>query len=282
MKIIRVFPRRTKATPVDDNVRVNQHPGFFDEADEVHVSVVFSWDMKRAEMLARAWERVAEVKIGGPATGIAGSNFEAGKYLRHGYVLTSRGCPNDCWFCSVWKREGREIRELPIVEGWNVLDDNLLACSVQHQKAVFEMLKKHKSKGIEFTGGLEAKRLKRWQVEELYNLKPRQIFFAYDDLDDLAPLIDAGKLLHSVGFKSHPHSHVLRCYVLSGYPGDSISSAESRMWQTIRAGFMPMAMLYRDATGKRDPDWMKWQRIWARPSIIAAEIKKSGIVFREE
>jgi len=56
MRIIRVFPRQTKATPVYDLVRINCGPTLFDEADEVHVSVAFTWDMPRAEQLARAWQ----------------------------------------------------------------------------------------------------------------------------------------------------------------------------------------------------------------------------------
>ena len=44
MKLIRVFPRRTKATPDDANVRTGP-PGLFDEADAVHVSVAFSADI---------------------------------------------------------------------------------------------------------------------------------------------------------------------------------------------------------------------------------------------
>ena len=139
MKIIRVFPRRTKATPDDDLVRINQPPGFFDQADEIHISVAWTWDLPKAERLAKQWEQVAPVKIGGPATGMPGDDFTPGMYLKKGYVITSRGCPNRCWFCSVWKREGN-IRELPITEGWNVLDDNLLACSDDHIKAVFKML----------------------------------------------------------------------------------------------------------------------------------------------
>ena len=36
-RIIRVFPRRTKATPIDELVRVYETPSLFDEADEVHM-----------------------------------------------------------------------------------------------------------------------------------------------------------------------------------------------------------------------------------------------------
>lgn len=58
MKIIRVFPRRTKATP-DDELACVGPPDLFAEADEVHVSVSFTWDKPRAEQLAKEWERIA-------------------------------------------------------------------------------------------------------------------------------------------------------------------------------------------------------------------------------
>ena len=122
-KIARVFPRRTNASP-KDALAFFDVPGMFPvEVDEVHISVAFTWDIPRAERLAKTWEKMAPVKLGGPALGAAGEDFTPGMYLKPGYVITSRGCPNRCWFCSVPKREG-SLRELPITEGNNVLDDN--------------------------------------------------------------------------------------------------------------------------------------------------------------
>jgi hypothetical protein len=268
-RIIRVFPRRTAATPDDELVRVAAGPGLFDEADEVHVSVTFSWDLPLAEKLAKDWAPVAPVRIGGPATGEAGGEFIPGMYVKRGYALTSRGCPNICWFCSVPKREG-PLRELTITDGYNLLDDNLLACSDDHIMRVFAMLaagKKQYRKPVEFTGGLEAKRLQSWHVEALRELRPKQMFFAYDTPDDLEPLQRAGRMLLDAGWTTA--SHTLRAYVLCGYPKDSFDAAERRMRETQEAGFMPMAMLYRDKSGKRTTEWMRWQKQWARPVLIA-------------
>ena len=135
--IARVFPRKTKATPIDDYAFVGL-PGLFipDDVTEVHISATFTWDLPLVDVMRRAWERIAPVTIGGPATGQRGDAFTPGMYLKKGYVISSRGCPNNCWFCSVPKREGA-LRELPIEDGHNVLDDNLLACSDEHIKAVF-------------------------------------------------------------------------------------------------------------------------------------------------
>lgn len=266
--IIRVFPRRTKATPIDRCAYVGE-PDLFAEwegAEEVHISVAFTWDLREAERLARCWERIAPIEIGGPATGMAGGDFEPGTYLRPGYVITSRGCPNRCWFCMVWRRDGN-IRELPIRDGWIVQDDNLLACSYSHVLSVFKMLHRQTHQ-VEFTGGLEAARLAAWHVEALRELRPKQLFFAYDTPDDYEPLVEAGKKLLAAGFTTVSHS--LRCYVLIGHPRDTFDAAEKRLQQTLAAGFLPMAMLYRDDKIHHSPGWRKFQRQWARPAMIAA------------
>lgn len=266
MRIIRVFPRQTNATPDDDLVRIGVGPGMMDEADEVHVSVTFTWDLPLAEKLVKLWKPVAPVKIGGPATGEAGKDFVPGMYVKRGYVITSRGCNNRCWFCSVWKREGN-VHTLPITEGNNVLDDNLLSCPEEHIKAVFQMLKKQKE--VVFTGGLEAKILQSWHIELLKDVQVKHMYFAYDTPDDLEPLVKAGTMLREVGFKNQLHA-----YVLCGYPKDTMDEAHKRMMETVNAGFMPMAMLYRDKNGAYSEKWRKFQRQWARPAITAANIKR--------
>jgi len=276
MKIIRVFPSRTNATPDDTDVAINRLPYFFEEADQIHISVAFTWHLPIAEWLETQWRHVAPVQIGGPAMGMKGEDFIPGKYIKEGYVITSRGCPNRCWFCSVWRREGQEIRELKITEGYNLLDDNILACSEKHIKAVFTMLadgKKKYKKSVELTGGLEASLLRQWHVDALKKLKPKRIFFAYDTPDDLEPLRIAGKMLFSAGWSLK--GQTLRAYVLCGYNGDTFEAAEKRMNETIKAGFVPMAMLYRNHGGKYDINWRRWQRQWVRPALIHRKIHRS-------
>ncbi len=267
--IARVFPRITRATPNDELCFYGPPGMFLPDIDEVHISTVFTYDIPRAHELAEQWRHIAPVKIGGPAFNEPGGEFIQGRYLKPGYTITSRGCKNRCWFCQVWRREGGDIRELPIVPGNNILDDNLLACSEQHIREVFAMLKTQKWGRPMFTGGLEAKILKDWHVELLQGIKPKEMFFAYDTPDDYEPLVEAGKKLLNAGFTTA--SHVLRCYVLIGYPGDSFDFAEDRLTDTIEAGFMPMAMLYRDEKGQVDKQWARFQREWVRPSIVGSK-----------
>ena len=193
-----------------------------------------------------------------------------GLYVKEGATITSRGCPNKCWFCAVPKRE-RGLREMTIHDGWHVLDDNLLACSDEHVEKVFQMLERQPKPAM-FTGGLEAKILKPWHAKRLKEIRVGQMYFAYDTADDYEPLVEAGKILRQEG---HPaHSHNIGCYVLIGYKGDTFEKAEKRLTDAAKAGFMPYAMLYRDEKGERDPEWMKFQRVWCRPAIVGAKMRE--------
>ncbi len=300
MKLIRVFPRKTKATPRDtlayfaDPARGRSaEPDLYVEADEVHVSVSFTWDRAEAERLARLWKRIAPVKIGGVGWrspefphGDPGAEFVPGRYVREGYLFTSRGCPRRCWFCSVHLRDP-EARLLPIQDGWNILDDNLLACPRHHVEAVFAMLRRQKRR-VCFTGGLEARSLEDYQVGLLADLKPAPaMFWAYDPGDAYETLASASRRLIAAGFR--PSSHRLQCYVLIGYSypndpthriRDTFDKAEKRLNDMKALGFTPYAMLYRpegdgSENWRPDPEWKTFQRAWMRPAIIHASNKNA-------
>ena len=273
MPILRVFPRRTKATP-DDEYAITDYPNLFLPEDvlEVHVSCAFTYDLDKAYDLADAWSRYFPVKIGGPAFNIPGGEFIPGMYLKQGYVITSRGCPNHCWFCAVPKREYNGLHELEIKEGFNILDDNLLACSEKHIRAVFDMLKRQKHKA-KFTGGLEAKLLRAWHCELLHDIKPERIFFAYDTPDDYEPLLIASNLLKQYNLLNRRKVSV---YCLCGWPTDTFEKAEARFWQILNLGMCPYAMLWRDMNGVTSSEWRKFQRSWVAPQIIYTKIKEAN------
>jgi hypothetical protein len=268
-RLIRVFPRKTKATP-DDELAYFGPPDDRAEADEVHVSVTFTYDKAIAEQLAEHWRGVAPVKIGGVAYGDSSLEFIPGRYIRPGYTITTRGCPRRCWFCGVWKK-WPTVNVMPIYDGWNVLDDNLLAAPRPHVEAVFDMLRRQKRR-VEFTGGLEALSLQNYQVDLLASLKPRpNMFFAYDPQDEFETLESAARRLLAAGFTKA--SHRLRCYVMVGYPKDTLDTAEKRLQSMVDIGFTPFAMLWKPSTPSEakwtpGPKWRPFQRRWARPAII--------------
>lgn len=288
MRLARVFPRKTKATPTDEFAFFGP-PGWFVEVDEVHVDVTFTADKPKAETLAEQWKHIAPVQLGGVAYETTGAvyplEFVPGKYIKPGYTFTSRGCPRRCWFCSVWKRRP-QATPLPIQDGWNILDDNLLACHEPHVRAVFAMLARQ-GRRIEFTGGLEAAALQDYQVGLLADMKPRpNCFFAYDPGDPFETLKNAADRLLAAGFTAC--SHRLRTYVLIGFPKDTFAAATERLESMVRIGFTPHAMLWDPETPSAEkyrpkPEWKRFQRQWTRPAIIHSheEAEPSGLFTQE-
>ena len=260
-KIIRVFPRRTKWTPSDALAFVGDPSLFRPEDFPVKVSVTFTWDIPEAERLYKAWKvYYSDVEMGGPALGDRGGKFSPGLFVEPGRVVTSRGCIRSCAHCFVPEREGT-IRELEIKDGWDVFDNNLLACSREHVEKVFNMLSKQK-KGAVLSGGLDVRLFNSWHVELLRKIRISDIFFAYDQ-----PGIEE-ELKRVVDLISWIPEWKRRCYVLIGYPGDSLSAAEERLRWTYKNGLLPFPMVYRDKSERQviGRPWVELRGWWVRPS----------------
>jgi len=274
MRIIRVFPQRTSYTPDDELAFVGDppFPSLIPEADEVNVSVTFTWDIAEGYRLRKAWFETTGLPtaIGGPAIEGDGrflGEFEPGRYLKPGFTITTRGCPRNCWFCFVPGREGR-LRTLPIRPGHIVLDNNLLAAPLEHVDEVFEMLKAQ-NRRVSFQGGLDARLFDAGVAERIRDLSIYQVFFAYDSPASLEDLGRAAKLLSFL-----PRSK-LRCYVLVGFEGDTVDAAESRARAVWDLGFLPFPMYYRSEHNGRPPStWCRWLGVWLRPWRAHAHMKE--------
>jgi len=270
MRIARVFPTRTAQSPDDEDAYFGPPGLFTPEYDEVHVSVSFTWDIERADQLAREWQRISRiVRIDGPAiSGEPGGEFVPGMYLRKGVTITSRGCPNRCAFCAVRS----PVKELVIKPGHIVQDNNLLACSDKHVDAVFEMLKREH--GVRFQGGLEASRVTERVVDLLRSISVNEIWLAFDDESRRKSLVAATDRL-----RRHFNREILRCFVLVGFKDDTFDAAEERCREAFSLGTLPFAMLFRAEDGsypKPEREWRDFQRIWTRPAIMKSRMRSDN------
>jgi hypothetical protein len=266
--MIRVFPRRTKWTPVDELAFVGEPPlpGLRPPDMPVRVSVTFTWDYAEGQRLLDSWRQYyTDVQIGGPALCDMGGEFVPGRFLKEGVTITSRGCPFNCQWCLVPKREG-DIRELPIRAGHIVQDNNLLACSEKHIRAVFDMLGKQQQ-SITFAGGLDSKLLKPWHIELLRSIRLHEMWFASDTEKAMRRL---GRIANMLSV--FPQNKK-RCYVLIGYEGESIETAARRLEAVYAMGFLPFAQLYQPADKPapvRSQAWHDLKRKWMRPAAYRA------------
>ena len=263
MSIARVFPTRTNMTPTDQDAYFS-YPGLFTPVyDEVHISTIFIWDKVDAKRLVTAWANHGEtIRIGGCAFDDPGGEFVPGMYLKKGITITSRGCPFNCWFCYVPRREGK-IRELEIKEGNIIQDSNFLACSKGHRQQVYEMLKKQRA--IEFKGGLDLRLLTDWDIEQLRGLKIKELWFACDSKEALKPL---RKIADKLRLFTRDQKH---CYVLIGWDRQE---EEMRLNAVLEFGFMPFAQLYKDESEKKySREWKEFATHWSRPAFYMGNIR---------
>mgnify|MGYP000987251053 CR=1 FL=1 len=270
-KIIRVFPERTSYTPTDPYAFVGMPTLMIPEHEEVRISCTFTWDKQKCEDLKYQWEVMTNkpVKLGGPAYNSPCTDFIPGMYVKQGIIFTSRGCDNNCPFCCVPKREGK-IKELPIVEGNIIQDNNFLQTSREHKDKVFEMLKHQHA--IEFKGGLQSNLIDDHFISNIQSLKIKSLYLACDSKGSIPSFKKACAKLVKAGFNRNK----IRCFALIG---DDMQENEERCREIYYAGAMPFAQLYKDFSETKteySKEWRQFCRKWSRPAATNAYMK--GII----
>jgi len=274
MKILRVFIRKTSQTPQDNLIQIGEPDLFTPEADEIHISCLFSWDKQQSLRLKEIYEEIYKsslVKLGGPAFPHSYKDeFVPGMYVKKGMSITTRGCSFNCPWCLVPKMEGK-FRELKNIAVGNVIqDNNILLSNREHLSKVFAMLKSQRN--IRFLGGLDSRLLKDWHIEALRTLKIRELWFSFDCWDRERTLIKAIEKLRQIGFSRNK----IRCYVLAGF-NKPIQEAEGRLRLAYEVGALPFIQVHqsmdksRRELNKNDHQFVKK---WSRPAIIKALMGK--------
>jgi MoaA/NifB/PqqE/SkfB family radical SAM enzyme len=268
-KILRVFPDRTSMTPQDDMVIVGSPllPILMPDADEVHISCIFTWDKGKAENLKHQYESYYPiVKIGGPAYGPGEDKFTAGMYIRKGVTITTRGCNMNCSYCQVNRIEGK-FREINIEPGHIIQDNNILLSSKKHLNKVFEMLKTQHA--IEFKGGIDSRLLKDWHIDALKNLKIKELWMALDNKERMPSFEKACKKLVKAGF----YRNQIRVYILAGH-NEEIQASEERLEFAYKCGALPYIQVYQEAgpenrfAGEICREDNLFVRKWSRPAAM--------------
>lgn len=265
MSILRVFPKRTSMTPTDPLAVIGGPYGNninLKEIDEIHISITFTWDIKKGYSLKEDWEQVHDnVLLGGPAIDGEGGEFTPGMYVKEGITFTSRGCIRKCPWCLV---KG-PLKLLEIKSGYNIQDNNFLATGREHMAKVFEMLKGQRKYAI-FGGGLDTRLIDDWVIEQLRDLKIKQLFLAADTKGALDPL---ARMVKDLSFLPR---YKLRCYVLIAYGDETIKEAEKRLESVWDIGCLPFAQLFQpsDHFIEYSKEWKRFARTWSRPAAMAA------------
>lgn len=179
-------------------------------------------------------------------------DYETNWYMKEPWdkfstVFTSRGCPNRCPYCAVWKLEpdtwlNPEWRKAIDEERPYAMisDNNLSATPEKHINEVINFLSMKKKKVI-FDNGFDCKHVTQEMAIELSRLSfvRHGMRIAFDRIEEDGVFQKAVKLLLKNGI---PHTQIM-AYVLFNF-NDTPKQANYRMKECVKLGIRPYPQQY--------------------------------------
>lgn len=176
-------------------------------------------------------------------------------------AMTSRGCPRQCDFCIVAKKEGCMARKVAdVMDFYNgqphieVLDPNITAC--KEKRDLFsqyrELCKPRKGPTVTFSQGLDIRLLDGNDIDDLLNMRVKRLHFAWDNPnDDLEPKFKEFK-------KAWGKADCGTVYVLTNY-NSTMEQNLYRIYVLRELGFDPFVMVYdRSHATQEIIDLQRW------------------------
>lgn len=167
------------------------------------------------------------------------------------YGFLTRGCPNDCSFCIVSKKEGRRsVKVADLSEFWRgqkhikLLDANLLAC--KDCKELLQQLIYSRS-SVDFTQGLDARFITEPIADMLNEIKTDRVHFAFDFMKYEKQIIKGLEVYKAI---CKPTDSKAIVYMLTNYD-TSVSEDLYRLKKIVELGYLPDVRIYRKATAPR-------------------------------
>lgn len=186
------------------------------------------------------------------------------------YGFLTRGCPNNCSFCIVSKKEGRSSRQVSdLFEFWcerreiKLLDPNLLACK-DHEN----LLKQLADSGawVDFTQGLDIRLVTSDNIPLLNRIKTKALHFAWDfPNEDLTEHFRRFRRLTSITKHRNPG-----VYVLTNY-GSTMEQDLYRVYTLRDLGYDPYIMIYNKPHA---PKQVRYLQRWVNNKRIFKTISR--------
>lgn len=169
------------------------------------------------------------------------------------YGFLTRGCPRNCNFCIVAKKEGRRSKKIAdLREFWRgqknikLLDPNILACSSH-----LELLRQLVDSGayINFTQGLDARLLTKQNIGLINQMRIKTIHFAWDYMKEEKAVIK-GLELYAKLAKHKPSGHYGTIYCLTNFD-TTVEEDLYRIYKLRDMNYDPYVMIFNKPNAPR-------------------------------
>ncbi|MEG0273141.1 MAG: radical SAM protein [Hydrogenoanaerobacterium sp.] len=181
------------------------------------------------------------------------------------YGFLTRGCPRNCGFCIVGKKEGLCSHKVAnLSQFWSgqkqikLLDPNLLACK-KHMELI-EQLQSSKV-NVDFTQGLDARCITKENAIALSKVKTSMAHFAFDFMKDEKQVFLGLEIYKN---ETNIDSRKTGVYILTNF--DTTHQQDLyRIKRVQELGYMPYVMIYNKSSAPRET--RRLQR-WCNNRII--------------
>ena len=162
------------------------------------------------------------------------------------FGFLTRGCPNNCPFCGVCEKEGRQsLKVAELSEWWKgqknivLMDPNLLDCR-EHMDLLRQLAESRA--WVDINQGLDVRLLTPKNIEAIKQIKIKEIHFAWDLMKNSEKIVDGLNLWKKQG-KKNKHGSWGMVYVLVNF---NTTMAENlyRIYKLSEMGFDPYVMIY--------------------------------------
>lgn len=189
------------------------------------------------------------------------------------YGFLTRGCPNNCGFCSVCEKEGRISHKVAdLSEWWNgqrnivLCDPNILACR-EHM----ELLKQLADSGawVDINQGLDARLLNMQNIQAIKRIKIKEVHFAWDLMKNSKWILNGLNLWMQHG-KKNRHGKWGTVYVLVNY-NTTMDENLFRIYKLRDMNFNPYVMIYDKPNASYE---IRSLQRWCNNKVIFAKCPK--------
>lgn len=175
------------------------------------------------------------------------------------YGFLTRGCPNNCGFCIVSKKEGLISRKVAdLSEFWRrqknieLLDPNLLACR-EHEELLKQLM--YSGAWVNFNQGLDARFITEKNAKLLKSIKTKMVHFAFDLMKNEKQIVRGLQIYKDICGNPTDKTVV---YVLTNYD-TTIKEDLYRVNKCKELGYLPDVRIYRKQTApKVVKDLQRW------------------------
>lgn len=195
------------------------------------------------------------------------------------YGFLTRGCPNNCPFCIVSKKEGLCSKKVADLNNFwkdqkeiKLLDANILACK-DRENIIHQLINSKAT--VDYTQGIDARLIDNDSAKLIAQTKIKMIHFAFDLMKNEQQILNGLKLFSKYFNKDARYKRV---YILTNY-NTTLEEDYYRVLKVLELGYSPYVMIYQKGS---HPQFLTDLSRWSNSMYLNKSINFNDYIPRKD